>query len=177
MSNYPFSSNFKVPLHKKYRIIRKYWLDFIYLKIFSFTDIFTIFIIDRKNVKNRPTSKVSFKDKKIENLIEMGKWTFYFFPYRVWSSIVIVHEKSFLLLFFKISQKRLKLFWLKKIGWNHGISEYKKALISKHWKNYIFRDNNCFVKMSGSLLVCVIPNLYGRASSKTSLHIKTKFHT
>ena len=36
---------------------------------------------------------------------------------------------------------------------NHGISVYKKALISEHRKNYIFLDNNCFVKMSVSLLV------------------------
>ena len=63
----------------------------------------------------------------------------------------MVHEKSsFLLRFFEISQKRLKLFWSKKIGRNHGISVYKKTLISEHRKNYIFRDNNCFVKMSVS---------------------------
>ena len=42
---------------------------------------------------------------------------------------------------------------IKRIGWNHGISVYKKALISEHWKNYIFRDNKCFVKISVSLLV------------------------
>ena len=41
---------------------------------------------------------------------------------------------------------------IKKIGRNHDISVYKKALISEHRKNYIFRDN-CFVKMSVSLLV------------------------
>ena len=33
-------------------------------------------------------------------------------------------------------------------GRNHGISVYKKALKSEHGKNYIFRDNNCLVKMS-----------------------------
>ena len=63
----------------------------------------------------------------------------------------------FLLRFFKISQKWLKLFWLKKFGRNHGISVYKKALISVHRKNYIFRDNHCFVKMSASTLVHALP--------------------
>ena len=46
---------------------------------------------------------------------------------------------------------------VKKIGRNHGISVYKKALIIEHRKNYIFRDNNCFVKMSVSLLVRTLP--------------------
>ena len=59
---------------------------------------------------------------------------------------------------------------IKKIGRNHGISDYKKALISEHRKNYIF------VKISISLLVCALPNCCGRASSKTSGNIKTKFH-
>ena len=80
----------------------------------------------------------------------------------------------FLLLFFEISQQRLKLFLLKKIGRNHGISLYKKALISQHRKNYIFRDNNCFVKMSVSLYVT---NSCGSTSSITSVNINTKFHT
>ena len=31
---------------------------------------------------------------------------------------------------------------------NHGVLVYKKALMSEHLKNYIFRDINCFVKMS-----------------------------
>ena len=56
----------------------------------------------------------------------------------------------------------------------------KKALISKHRKNYIFWDNNCFVKMSVSLLVwypvsVYVTNFCERASSKTSVNIKTKF--
>ena len=66
---------------------------------------------------------------------------------------------------------------IKKIGRTHGISVYKNALISEHRKNYIFQDYNCFVKMSVSLLVCTVPNSCGRASSKTSVNIKTKFHT
>ena len=63
---------------------------------------------------------------------------------------------------------------IKKIGRNHGISVYKKALISEHRKNYIFRDNNCFAKMSVGLLVSTyVTNFCGR----TSVNIKTKFHT
>ena len=46
---------------------------------------------------------------------------------------------------------------IKKIRRNHGISVYKKAQISEHHKNYIFRDNNCYVKMSVSQLVCKLP--------------------
>ena len=42
---------------------------------------------------------------------------------------------------------------IKKIGQNNSISVYKKALISDHRKNYIFWDNNCFVKMSVSMCV------------------------
>ena len=78
-------------------------------------------------------------------------------PYRVWSSIVIVHEKSvFLASFFRNISKTAETILIKKIGRNHGISNYKKVLISEHRKNYIFRDSNCFVKMSVSLLVCAI---------------------
>ena len=67
---------------------------------------------------------------------------------------------------------------IKKPGRNHGISVYKNGLISSHRKKYIFRDNNCFVKMSVSLLVSqYVTNFCGGASSKTSLNIQTKFHT
>ena len=89
-------------------------------------------------------------------------------------SIVIVHEKSgFFLRFFQISKKTAETILIKKIGRNHGISVYKKALIRDHRKNYIFQDNNCFVKISVSLYVT---NFCGRASSKTSVNITTKFH-
>ena len=90
----------------------------------------------------------------------------YFFfstlPYRVWLSIVIVHEKSgFFASFFRNISKTGGTILIKKIGRNYGNSVYKKALISEHIKNYIFRDNNCFVKMSisllVSLLVCALP--------------------
>ena len=69
-------------------------------------------------------------------------------------SIVIVHGKCFFFAsFFRNISKTAENILINKIGRNHGISVYKKALISKHRKNYIFRDNNCFVKMSISTLV------------------------
>ena len=113
--------------------------------------------------------------------------------------VVIMHEKS--VFFFRNISKTAETILLKKIGRNHGISIYKKALISEHrknyifrdnncfvklsvslyftnFKNYIFRDNNCFVKMPVSLLVSLyVTNFCGRASSKTGVNIKTKFHT
>ena len=74
--------------------------------------------------------------------------------YGVWLSIVIVREKSvFFPYFFRNISKTVETMLIKKIGRNHDISVYKKAPISEHRKNYIFRDNNCFVKMSVSLLV------------------------
>ena len=113
---------------------------------------------------------------------------FFTLPYRVWSSIVIVHEKRvfFLAPFFRNISKTTETILIKKIGRTQGISVYKKALISGHQKNYIFRNNNCFVKMSVSLLVSklvsqlvslYVTNFCGRASSKTSMTIKTKFPT
>ena len=59
--------------------------------------------------------------------------------------------------FFRNVSKTAETILIKKIGRNHGISIYKKALISEHRKNYIFRDNNCCVKMSVCLLVCTLP--------------------
>ena len=59
--------------------------------------------------------------------------------------------------FFRNISKTAETILIKKIGRNHGISVYKKALISKHQKNYIFRDNNCFVKMSVGQLVRTLP--------------------
>ena len=50
--------------------------------------------------------------------------------------------------FFRNISKTTETILIKKIGRNHGISVYKKALISEHRKNYIFRDNNYYVKMS-----------------------------
>ena len=53
---------------------------------------------------------------------------------------------------FRNISKTAETILIKKFGRNHGISVYKKALICEHRKNYIFRDNNCFVKMSVSQL-------------------------
>ena len=61
-----------------------------------------------------------------------------------------MHEKSgFFPSFLRNISKKAETILIKKIGRKHGISVYKKAL-SEHRKNYIFRDNNCFVKMSVS---------------------------
>ena len=54
--------------------------------------------------------------------------------------------------FFRKISKTAETILIKKIGRNYGISVYKKALINEHRKSYIFRDNNCFVKMSVTLL-------------------------
>ena len=87
-----------------------------------------------------------------------------------------MHEKnSFFASFFQNISKMAETILIKKIGRNHDIWVYNKDLISEHRKNYIFRDNDCFVKMSVSLLVCALPNFCGRTSSKTSVNIKTKF--
>ena len=61
-----------------------------------------------------------------------------------WSSIVIVHEKSvfFFCLFFQNISQTAETILIKKIRRNHGISVYKKSLIGKHRKIYIFRDIN-----------------------------------
>ena len=106
-------------------------------------------------------------------MIQFALFIIFTLAYRVLSSIVIVHEKSF---FFRNISKTADTILIKKIGRSHGISVYKKALISEHRKNYIFRDINYFVKMSVSLLVCALPNFCRGASSKTSVNIKTKFN-
>ena len=69
----------------------------------------------------------------------------FYFTYRVWSSIVIVHEKSgvFFCFFFRNISKTAETILIKKIERNHGISVYKKAVISEHPKNV-------------SLLVCTL---------------------
>ena len=102
-------------------------------------------------------------------------------PYRgrVWSSIIIVHEKSvfFLPSFFRNISKTAETILIKKkklAETMHDISVYKKSLISEHRKNFFFQDNNCFVKISVSLCVT---NFCGRTSSKTRVNIKTKFPT
>ena len=57
----------------------------------------------------------------------------------------------FWLRFFEIFQKRQTIFIKKKIEQNHDVLVYKKDLVTKHRKSYIFRDINCFVKMSVSM--------------------------
>ena len=66
-----------------------------------------------------------------------------------------MHEKSvvFIASFFQNISKTAETILIKKIGRNQGISVYKKVLVSEHRKNYIFEDNNCFVKMSVRLYV------------------------
>ena len=74
-----------------------------------------------------------------------------------------MHEKSgFFASFFRNISKTTEttLYFDKKSDRNHGISVYKKVLISEHRKNYIFRDNNCFIKMSVSLLGCWSVSLF-----------------
>ena len=89
---------------------------------------------------------------------------------------VFVHEKSGILAsFFRNISKTAKNILIKKIARNHGISVYKKALISDHKKKNIFFEIKTV--LSKCLLVCRLPNFCGRASSKTSVNIKTKFHT
>ena len=107
---------------------------------------------------------------------QAGFFSFFILPYKVWSSIVIVHGKSdFIASFFRNISKTAETILIKKIRWNDGISVYKKSLISEHRKNYIFRDNNCFVEMSVSLLVSLyVTNFCGRASSKSSVNIQIK---
>ena len=78
-------------------------------------------------------------------------YKYFYFTIQVWSSIVIVHKKS--VFFFQNISKTAETILIKKIGRKHGISVYKKSLISENRKIYIFRDNNCFVKMSVSLSV------------------------
>ena len=71
-------------------------------------------------------------------------------PYKVCSSIVIMHEKSGVFCLFVFSEYRKNgwNFLIKKIEQNYCVLVYKKALMSEHQKNYILRDINYFAKMS-----------------------------
>ena len=81
---------------------------------------------------------------------------------RAWKKVVFAS-------FFRNISKTAETIWIKKIGRNHGISVYKKAFISEHRKNYVFRDINYFVKMYVFQLVGThVTNFCERASSKTS---------
>ena len=58
--------------------------------------------------------------------------------------------------------------------WHFGLQKSPNKWTSK---NYIFWDNNCFVKMSVSLLDSLYVTFFcERASSKTNKNFKTKFH-
>ena len=73
-------------------------------------------------------------------------------PHRIWSSIVIMHEKSsFFVSFFRNISKTAETILIKKIGLNHGISVYKKALISEHQKIIFFE---IITVLSKYLLFC-----------------------
>ena len=76
---------------------------------------------------------------------------------RVWSRILIVHGKSVFLFCFVFS-KYFKnnwnfIFCYKKIDETMAFCSTKKALMTEHRKNYIFRNINDFVKMSVSTLL------------------------
>ena len=62
--------------------------------------------------------------------------------------------------FFQNISKTAETILIKKIGRNHGILVYKKALINEHRKNDIFRDINYFVKMNVSLFVSLLVSLF-----------------
>ena len=63
-------------------------------------------------------------------------------------------KKCFFASFIRNISKTAETILIKKFRRNHGISIYKKALISEHQKIYIFRDNNCFVRMTVSVFFC-----------------------
>ena len=101
-----------------------------------------------------------------------------FFLYHTGYGFKYCNRARFFASFFRNISKTAETILIKQIGRNHSTSVYKKALVSEHRKNYIFRDNNCFVKMSVSRLVSTnVTNFCGRSSSKTSVNIENKFHT
>ena len=65
--------------------------------------------------------------------------------------------------FFGNISKTAETILIKKIGQNHGVSVYKKALISEHRKNYIFRENTV---LSKCLLVCKLPIFVDKLAQK-----------
>ena len=69
----------------------------------------------------------------------------------------------FFLLFFRNISKTAETILIKKIERNHGISIYKKALISKHRK-IIFYD--IIIVLSKCLLVCALPNFVDELAQK-----------
>ena len=51
----------------------------------------------------------------------------------------------FFVSFFRNISKTTETILIKKIEKNHGVSVYKKSLMSKHPKKKIFQDINCFI--------------------------------
>ena len=105
---------------------------------------------------------------------------YYFTIQGVWSSIVIVHEKSvvFFVSFFRNISKTAETILIKKIWRNHGILVYKKALITNTEKIIFFEIITVLSKylLVSYLVSLCVTNFCRRASSKTSVNIKTKFH-
>ena len=62
-------------------------------------------------------------------------------------------KKCFFCFIFRNTTKTAETILIKKVERKHGIFAYKKDLMNEHRKNYIFRHDNCFVKMSASTLV------------------------
>ena len=77
--------------------------------------------------------------------------------------------------FFQNISKTAETILTEKIGRNHDILVYKKALISKHRKNYIFRDINYFVKMSVGLLVSLLSIFMDKLAQKQMTISKPNF--
>ena len=66
--------------------------------------------------------------------------------------VIVYEEKCFFASLFRNNSKTAETILIKKIGRNYGVLVYKKAQIREHQKNHIFRDINCFVKMSFNTL-------------------------
>ena len=102
------------------------------------------------SLENSPLNKY-IQIKQSKSLLMKYKLTLINQFYLTIQGMLIVDEKSVVFSsFFRIISKTAQTILIKKIRRNHSISFFKKALISEHRKNYIFRDNNCFVKMSVS---------------------------
>ena len=93
-------------------------------------------------------------------------------PYRyVWSSIVTVHEKKqFFASFFRNNSKTAETILIKKIGRNHGISVYNKALKVNIEKMIFFEIITGLSKcLLVSQLVCTLPIVVDELAQKLVL--------
>ena len=91
------------------------------------------------------------------NFKRINLFIFYFIIHGVVKYCNRAWKKCFFSFLFRNISNTAETILIKKIGRNHGISVYKKPLISEYRKNNNFRDNNCFVKISVSLLVYTLP--------------------